>query len=657
MHFVPRWIFVLDSFFVFVLVCPANEDSEPEVFVHFMPWYSADAESGNWGWHWTMDHYDPEQIRWDGRRRIASHDYPLIGPYDSSEPLECQVLQMKLAGIDGVIIDWYGTDDVNDYAIIHRNTEALISVLEKAGMKFAICYEDQVLGEIAKRRELDRSVAVAAGQEHLQWVEKNWFTRDSYAKHAGQPILLVFGPRYLAGAEMKQVFSGLSTNPLVSVLPHLRENSEVNGSFAWPPVDGGKSVSTEEWKKALLGYAEAETDFHLPVAFPGFQDIYQQAGLHDSYGRIDPRNGKTFSESLDLALELKTPMIQIATWNDYGEGTVIEPSWKNGYKHLEELQRRFGSEYSPVDLRLPERLLHLRRRGFDVAATSNALFAGECEKAAAMLEALDVNSKDRSDRFQTDKASSASRYQLSRDIPYLEGDSLSEYERTRCRLDVYAPARGEDHATVVWFHGGGITGGHRSVPVPLRNQGVIVVSANYRLSPNVKAPVYIEDAAAAVSWALRNVEKFGGSADRVFVSGHSAGGYLASMVALDPQYLKAHGFSTNDLAGAIPFSGHSITHFTIRKERGIGGLQAVVDEMAPLYHVRKDAPPFLLITGDRDEEIYGRYEETAYFWRMMQEVKHPDTTLAELEGFDHGGMPEPAFPLLLDFMKERTAKE
>jgi acetyl esterase/lipase len=186
---------------------------------------------------------------------------------------------------------------------------------------------------------------------------------------------------------------------------------------------------------------------------------------------------------------------------------------------------------------------------------------------------------------------------------------------------------------------------------------VIVVSANYRLSPNVKAPVYIEDAAAAVSWALRNVEKFGGSADRVFVSGHSAGGYLASMVALDPQYLKAHGFSTNDLAGAIPFSGHSITHFTIRKERGIGGLQAVVDEMAPLYHVRKDAPPFLLITGDRDEEIYGRYEETAYFWRMMQEVKHPDTTLAELEGFDHGGMPEPAFPLLLDFMKERTAKE
>jgi acetyl esterase/lipase len=348
-------------------------------------------------------------------------------------------------------------------------------------------------------------------------------------------------------------------------------------------------------------------------------------------------------------------MIQIATWNDYGEGTVIEPSWKNGYRYLEELQRRFGKEYSAVDLRLPERLFHLRRRGIDVTAISDALFAGQCEKAVELLEALNVDSRKHPDRFETDKASAASHYQLSRDIPYREGENLSEYEQTRCRLDVYAPARGKGHATVVWFHGGGITAGHRSIPVPLRNQGVIVVSANYRLSPHVKAPVYIEDAAAAVAWALENVEDFGGSPDRVFVSGHSAGGYLASMVALDPKYLETHGFSTNDLAGAIPFSGHSITHFTIRKERGIGGLQAVVDDMAPLYHVRKDAPPFLLITGDRDEEIYGRYEEVAYFWRMMQEVKHPDTTLFELDGFDHGGMPEPAFPLLLDFMKERTA--
>ena len=83
-----------------------------------------------------------------------------------------------------------------------------------------------------------------------------------------------------------------------------------------------------------------------------------------------------------------------------------------------------------------------------------------------------------------------------------------------------------------------------------------------------------------------------------------------------------------------------------------------------LYHIRADASPLLLITGDREKELLGRYEENAYLWKMMQVVEHPDTTLLELEGFDHGQMAEPAFPLLLDFVdriskvrRPRTRKE
>ena len=106
-----------------------------------------------------------------------------------------------------------------------------------------------------------------------------------------------------------------------------------------------------------------------------------------------------------------------------------------------------------------------------------------------------------------------------------------------------------------------------------------------------------------------------------------------------------------EIAGLIPFSGHTITHFTVRKERGIDGKQPILDEMAPLYHVRKDAPPLLLITGDRELEMLGRYEENAYLWRMMQVVEHPDTDLMELDGYNHGQMAEPAFPLLLRFIK------
>ncbi len=244
-------------------------------------------------------------------------------------------------------------------------------------------------------------------------------------------------------------------------------------------------------------------------------------------------------------------------------------------------------------------------------------------------------------------------YKLETDLLYRSDEGLSEYQQERCRLDLYAPENANGFATVVWFHGGGLTGGNKSIPEGLKRHGIAVVAANYRLSPKVKAIVCIEDAATAVAWTFKNIEKYGGSKEKIFVSGHSAGGYLSSMVGLDKRWLAAHDIDANDIAGLIPYSGHTITHFTIRKERGIEGTQPIVDEFAPMFHVRKDAPPMLLISGDRDLEMLGRYEESAYFWRMMQEVGHPNTELYELEGFNHGQMAEPAHPLLLRFIEKQ----
>jgi len=241
-------------------------------------------------------------------------------------------------------------------------------------------------------------------------------------------------------------------------------------------------------------------------------------------------------------------------------------------------------------------------------------------------------------------------YGFEQGIPYLPAGELTDYERERCQLDVYYPRDTTGYATVVWFHGGGLKRGHKEIPLGLRDKGLAVVAANYRFSPKARAPAYIEDAAAAVAWVFENIEELGGSPDRIFVSGHSAGGYLASMVGLDKRWLAKHGIDADDIAGLIPYSGQTITHFTIREERGIDGMQPVVDDLAPLYHVRNDSPPLMLITGDRDKELLGRYEETAYFWRMMQEVGHPSTDLVELKGFGHGNMPEPAHPLMLEFI-------
>lgn len=253
-------------------------------------------------------------------------------------------------------------------------------------------------------------------------------------------------------------------------------------------------------------------------------------------------------------------------------------------------------------------------------------------------------------------------YTSKTDIPYREGDQgfqpkdlpLTDYMKERCKLDVYYPANKKDFATIVWFHGGGLKNNSKSIPKELKERGIAVVAPNYRQNPKVKSPAYIEDAASSVAWTMKNIKSLGGDPKKIFVSGHSAGGYLTSMVGMDKRWLAPHKMDPDNLAGLIPFSGHTITHFTIRSERGIDGKQPIIDDMAPLFHVRADSPPLLLITGDREKEMLGRYEENAYFWRMMQVVGHPDTEIYELEGFNHGGMAKPAFPLLISFVNKHS---
>lgn len=240
-------------------------------------------------------------------------------------------------------------------------------------------------------------------------------------------------------------------------------------------------------------------------------------------------------------------------------------------------------------------------------------------------------------------------YITQKDISYY-ADSVSSkdaYIKSQCKLDLYYPKGVKNYATIVWFHGGGITGGSKEIPKALTDKGYAVIGVGYRLSPRAKAPAYINDAAAAVAWVFQHIADYGGNNQHIYVSGHSAGGYLGMMITMDKKYLAAYQIDANRIAGLIPFSGQAITHFTIRQERGIKETQPLIDEYAPLYHVRADLPTMLLITGDREKELLGRYEENAYLLRMMKLVGHTRTQLYELDGYDHGGMAQPAFPLLL----------
>ena len=237
----------------------------------------------------------------------------------------------------------------------------------------------------------------------------------------------------------------------------------------------------------------------------------------------------------------------------------------------------------------------------------------------------------------------------------------------RCKLDVYAPVGAKDLPCVVWFHGGGLTGGDKSgkatvaVCRAMVAEGWVVAAVNYRLSPASKYPAYIEDAAASVAWALKNAAQYGGNPQRVFVAGHSAGGYLAAMVVLDERYLSAHGASPDQLAGAIPIAGQMMTHYTIREERGLPKTTIIADEAAPINHVRAKTPPLLVLYAENDMALRG--DENRYFAAALIEAGNKNVMLREIAGHDHGGIgdriSEPDSPvrkLMTEFVRSAGAK-
>jgi len=265
-------------------------------------------------------HFKPEdQVA--GKRSIASCHYPLIGPYDSSDPavLEGQVLQMKFTGLDGVIIDWYGKDDVYDYAINHRNTERIIEAITRAGLKFAICWEDHTIPNLVKFGQVRASGEVAYANSLMKWVQAKWFSMPNYVRVNQQPVWLIFGPQYFKAGDWSAILAGVNA----ATFGVMGDHQFATGGFARPVPQHGEGASDT----ALASfYDQAKTwKGFVAGAYPRLNEIYGEAGVSASHPQFGDRQGSTFRNTLKMALRSKSPIVQIATWNDWGEGTVIEP--------------------------------------------------------------------------------------------------------------------------------------------------------------------------------------------------------------------------------------------------------------------------------------------------------------------------------------------
>ena len=369
----------------------------PLLLAHVMPWFEADPAGRTWGWHWTMGRFDPGKFV-DGRPAIASQLRPAAGIYDSSDPhvVEHQLLLMKLSGIDGVIVDWYGRAELWDHARNHRCTQLLIDRAGELGMQVAICYEDKTLADLVKERRIQREDRVSHAAGEIAWLAEHWFPLDHYLRLDDRPVLLSFGHEGLADDEWSRALAR-APRPIAYFSEHRRRPAAVGG-FDWPvPREG---VAAQE------RFARESRDWpsRIPVAFPRFLDIYAEAGVHASWGRVDDDGGRTFARTLDLALAMQPPFVQIATWNDWGEGTVIEPSVEFGTRDLELLQRTRrrltpGFTATKDHLSLPDRLLALRRSADDAAGQARldavATLIGRLEMAAAgdALRAIETSAR------------------------------------------------------------------------------------------------------------------------------------------------------------------------------------------------------------------------------------------------------------------------
>lgn len=237
-------------------------------------------------------------------------------------------------------------------------------------------------------------------------------------------------------------------------------------------------------------------------------------------------------------------------------------------------------------------------------------------------------------------------YRTLTDIPYVNRDDTSAYRVERCKLDLYVPQHAKGFKTLVWIHGGGLEIGNKEIPDELKASGIAVVAPNYRLAPRAKCPDYIRDVAAAVKWAVDHIAEYGGNPSQVYVAGHSAGGYLTLMLAMDKSYLAEYGIDADSIKGFFPVSGQGATPIAVKKEFHIPASTPTVNQYAPLSHVRKLGTKLVIYTGDRRLEQISRFEENLYLKSALEGIGNATIPLYELNGFNHVSVMSPACRLI-----------
>jgi len=330
-----------------------------KIVMHYMPWFEKNASpNGKWGLHWTMSTKDPN-IMVDGypdRRQIASFYYPLIGAYYSGDPevIEYHLLLMKYSGVDAAAIDWYGTHDLNDYKINFENSDQFIKRTKEAGLEFGIVYEPYINSIVENVTGQNKSLAAI---DDVNFLKSNYFNQSNYLKINNENEFLVFGNNF-TGPEWNEIFKSSGASPRTYFLQNLSNGlASINpspGEYFW--VNSSDMGGQKNWDSSFKG-------LKISGAYPGFKDFYVQGGWTNNHlNWVIDVSTATLRDRLDFLKTINSNVVQIQTFNDFGEGTMMEPTVEFGFSFLNELQKFTGAPYSTKELELIYKYYVLRTK-------------------------------------------------------------------------------------------------------------------------------------------------------------------------------------------------------------------------------------------------------------------------------------------------------
>lgn len=369
---------------------PVRKTNDLKVFMHYMPWYETPETIGRWGWHWTMNTQNPDNLAEGDRREIASHYYPLIGPYASRDKdvIEYHFLLMKLSGIDGVLINWYGVQGSNDdIEELLESANTIVSYVDDYGLEFGVVMEDRF------SRTLEDVKA------NMAYLRENYFQKPAYMRvgAARIPFVSIFGPISFEEPEQwAAVMTEAGEDIRFLCLWHESDEAGAHaaGEYSWVYQDRTNHL---DHLQNFYARRAAQLRTVMGSAYPGFHDFYKTGGAGDGYFNIPHNKGATLKATLAKAQEHREimDMLQLVTWNDFGEGTIFEPTRETGFEYLKQVQAFTGVEYGEEELRLVYKLYRLRKAYSnepevqkDLDLASEYLTNLEIEKAAAMLNSM-----------------------------------------------------------------------------------------------------------------------------------------------------------------------------------------------------------------------------------------------------------------------------